>query len=198
MITSTAPAKPSPWESVNSGSSPAAGGRRRGRDARAPGAPSAHGTTIRLSSGAAAIATPAAFVAVEHADREQHAEHEARGRLHQHEPAVEAEAPLAGQEAAGEVARRVETRPRRRGTSRASRCPRRARPRSSSCSGSAIAMKQAAEPELDRGRDPQRVRRSSGRAPRARRSCARAAARRAGRSPTRSGTPPPTARAITP
>ena len=59
MITSTAPAKPSPWASVISGSavSPAGGGAAVRRTWR----PSAQGTTNRLSSGAAAIAIAAAL-----------------------------------------------------------------------------------------------------------------------------------------
>ena len=59
MITSTALANPSPRDSVNSGSPEVERSPRE--EARRTCLPSANGTTIKLSSGAAAIATPAAF-----------------------------------------------------------------------------------------------------------------------------------------
>ena len=122
MTRSTAAANPAPWAKVNSGSLAAGSsraaasswaasgssprppdGRRRQRSRRA----SAGGTTASDTIGAAAM--PSATAVCPSGDSDGHGQREqaARARLHQHQPAVEPEVTMAGEEPAREVAGRV-------------------------------------------------------------------------------------------
>ena len=84
-IAATAQAKPAPARSVSAASAPA---RRLERAPRA-GA-SAHGTTSSEATGAARIPSATAVWPRREADGDGHREAEARDRLEEHEPAVEA------------------------------------------------------------------------------------------------------------
>ena len=91
--------------SASPGSPGPRGAERRVRSARSRA--NAAGTTTSETNGAAAMPSATGVCPLGNADRDGDRKGDARGRLHQHEAAVEREVLVAGQPAAGEVAGRV-------------------------------------------------------------------------------------------